>query len=236
MSAHRLMVLPVAVAAAAIGATAAAHARAAPAVKVSSQIPSVIRQKDRLALTGRVNRAPRHVRVALELARLQTPKTWTIAAQTTAARHGSFTIHWRVPTSENPGPVTMRVVAMNRRGAPLAASKPVQSAIGPPYIACSPPVPPAVAIPEGDGWIVGGAYGIGGAFPGVDECISEQYTVTATNSSGQVAATEAVQGGHSYTLAPLPAGSYTLQADACRGTATVTAGKQTSADADCLYP
>ncbi len=91
-------------------------------------------------------------------------------------------------------------------------------------------------IPVGDGWIVGGAYGIGGPYPGLDQCIQEQYTVTATNPAGLIAATETVAGGHSYTLAPLPAGSYTLRAGACTGSATVTAGHQTTANADCLYP
>jgi len=93
-----------------------------------------------------------------------------------------------------------------------------------------------VNIPVGDGWIVGGAYGIGGAFPGIDECLQQQYTVTATDANGKVQATQTVAAGHSYTLAPLPAGTYTLRAGACMGTATVAAGKQTAADADCLYP
>jgi hypothetical protein len=93
-----------------------------------------------------------------------------------------------------------------------------------------------VNIPAGDGWIVGGAYGIGGAFPGIDECLQQQYTVTATDANGKVQASQTVAGGHSYTLAPLPAGEYTLRAGACMGTATVVAGKQTAANADCLYP
>ncbi len=234
VSARHAIVMPGVILTAAFGA-AAAHAGSRPAIRESTPIPGVIRQKTGLTVTGRVTGAPRRTSVALELERLGT-KSWSIAAKTTDGRHGAFTLRWRVPASYDAGPVRIRFAALARTGTVLASTKPVQSAIGPAYVPCSPPVPPMVEIPAGDGWIVGGAYGIGGAFPGIDACIQQQYVVTATNSAGQVAATETVQGGHSYTLAPLPAGSYTLQAGACRGTANVTAGKQTTANADCDYP
>jgi hypothetical protein len=234
VSARHAIVLPGVILVAAFGA-AVADAGSRLAVRESTPIPGVIRQKTELTVTGRVTGAPRRTRVALELQRLGT-KTWSIAAKATDGRRGAFTIRWRVPASYDPGPVSIRFAALTRTATVLASTKPVQSAIGPAYVACSPPVPPMVEIPADDGWIVGGAYGIGGAFPGIDACIQQQYVVTATNSAGQTAATETVPGGHSYTLAPLPAGSYTLQAGACRGTATVSAGNQTTANADCDYP
>jgi hypothetical protein len=234
VSARHAIVLPGVILAAAVGA-GVADAGSRPGIRESTSIPGVIRQKTELTVTGRVTDAARRTRVALQLERLGTKK-WSVAAKTTDRRHGAFTIRWRVPSSYDPGPVSIRFAALTRTGAVLASTKPVQSAIGPAYVACSPPVPPMVEIPAADGWIVGGAYGVGGAFPGIDACIQQQYVVTATNSAGHVAATETVRGGHSYTLAPLPAGSYTLQAGACRGMATVTAGKQTTANADCDYP
>lgn len=203
-------------------------------VSLAQALPSLVRQKDLLVVKGTITGVPRRTPVALELKRIG--GRWTVPATARAARHGGFTLRWRVPASEDAGPVTMRVGGLSRAHKLLVATKAVQSAIGPAYVACAPPVPPAVEIPTGDGWIVGGAYGIGGAFPGIDACIGQQYTATATNAAGQVAASQTVAGGHSYTLAPLPAGSYTLQAGACRGTATVTAGEQTTADADCDYP
>jgi hypothetical protein len=117
----------------------------------------------------------------------------------------------------------------------MAQTKPVQSAIGPAAQSCAQPPPPAVDIPVGDGWIVGGRYIEGGPFPGVYECDSEPYTVTATDANGVVQATQGVAGGASYTLV-VPAGTYTLQSDFCRGTATVTAGQQTQADTVCPVP
>jgi hypothetical protein len=107
--------------------------------------------------------------------------------------------------------------------------------VGPAFVRCSAPVPPAINIPAGDGWIVGGLYDEGGPFPGIDECSSSGYTITATVADGTVAATQTVAGGHSYTLV-VPAGKYTLNARFCRGQATVTAGRQTAANTICAFP
>ena len=90
-------------------------------------------------------------------------------------------------------------------------------------------------MPSGDGWITGGVYGEGGAFPGMDACLSQRYTIEALDSGGSVAARETVPGGHSYTLV-MPSGSYTLMSGGCRGRATVRAGQQTKANTFCLYP
>lgn|GEM_PF-4621202 len=78
-------------------------------------------------------------------------------------------------------------------------------------------------------------YGEGGAYPGEYACSSEPYTVTAENHGGDVAASERVAARHSYTLV-VPAGSYTLRSGACSGSATVRAGRRTTADTYCRYP
>ena len=53
---------------------------------------------------------------------------------------------------------------------------------------------------------------------------------------GTVAASEAVAGGHSHALV-VPAGHYSLKASSCGiGSATVSAGEQTRADAVCPVP
>jgi hypothetical protein len=117
----------------------------------------------------------------------------------------------------------------------IAGTPSYETAIGPQRVYCAPPVPPATMIPVGDGWIVGGAIGEGGPFPGIYACLGDPYTVTATNSSGRVAATQHVAALHSYTLV-VPAGSYTLQAGPCRGTAKVRAGRQTTANSYCYFP
>ncbi len=202
-------------------------------IKLARPLPSVVRQQGLVTVTGATRHAPRHAQAVLEAARGH--GAWTTMASAGITSTGAFVVRWRVPKSDAVGPVSLRIVVI-RRAALLAATAAQHSAIGPPYVPCKPPVPPAVNIPVGDGWIVGGAYGIGGAFPGIDQCLQQQYTVTATDANGNVQATQTVAADHSYTLAPLPAGKYTLRAGACTGTATVVAGKQTVADADCLYP
>lgn len=234
MAHRRILILALAALAVPSGLIVAAAEAGSRAVSLAHALPSLMRQKDLVVVKGTIAGVPRRTRVVLELKRIG--GRWTALATTRATHRGAFTLDWRVPASEDPGPVALRVGGLSRTHELLVATKAAQSGIGPAAVPCAPPVPPAVEIPTGDGWIVGGAYGMGGAYPGIDACISQPYKVTATNSSGQVAASETVQGGHSYTLAPLPAGSYTLQAGACRGSATVTAGTQTTANADCDYP
>jgi hypothetical protein len=215
--------------AAVLAGTLAPHA----SVKLSVPLPPIARQGAEVPVSGTVRHGGRGDRIVLELKRMDAG--WVAVDSSWPGSHGAFWLRWVVPQRELPGPVQLRVALLHRHKL-LAATAPTQSAIGPAAQPCAPPVPPAVNIPVGDGWIVGGAYGIGGPYPGLDQCIQEQYTVTATSSAGLIAATETVAGGHSYTLAPLPAGSYTLRAGACTGRATVTAGHQTAANADCLYP
>jgi hypothetical protein len=189
-----------------------------------------------MTVMGTVTHRRPHARAALELRRaLGTPSRWTIVARAAVEKTGAFTLRWHVPKSEDPGPVRFRVVALTGSHRIFAATAGSESAIGQAAVPCAAATPPAVAIGVGEGWIAGGRITQGGPFPGIDACDPQQYTVTATGSGGQVAATQTVAGGQSYTLV-VPAGTYTLTSDFCRGTATVTAGEQTTANTYCDVP
>ena len=123
---------------------------------------------------------------------------WARLARRAVGRHGVVTVRWTVAKGMAIGPISLRL-AVRRRGRVLVASTPAPSAIGSAYVPCSRPSPPS-RVPSGDGWITGGVYGEGGAFPGMDACLSQRYTIEALDSGGSVAARETVSGGHSYTL------------------------------------
>lgn len=215
-----------------VASVAAASSPAAPppSITLSAPLPSVVRVGSTLTVSGHVRHARGASRARLWLKR---STAWSPVAAA-PIRRGRFTLSWQVPSSQTPGLVSFRVSARSR-GRVLARTKPVQSAIGPAPVLCAAPVPPAVNIPVGDGWIVGGRYNVGGPFPGIDVCDGDPYTVTATDANGVVRATQTVAGSHSYTLV-VPAGQYTLNSDFCRGTATVAAGEQTQADTICAVP
>ncbi len=233
-------------------ATGAAGARARPTIVLSQPLPSVVRQGDQVTVTGRVRGAIIVSRpcygACFVVVRLESRpmygtrrKSWTILARSfLMGLRSRFVLTWRVPEKLAPGPWSLRVALVYPPAAParrvLAATRPTQAFVGPAPVPCAPPVPPAQNIPPGDGWIVGGLYIEGGPAPGLDECYSASYTVTATGPSGAVAASQQVAGGHSYTLV-LPAGTYTLKAGcSVPAQATVTAGRQTTANTACLVP
>ena len=169
---------------------------------------------------------------------LRRASSWTAVAQSDSKVHGAFVLRWHVSRHLQTGPVRLRVVALGHRRT-LAATRSVASWIGPAYVACAPAAPPAVDIPVGDGWIVGGLYIEGGPYPGLDQCQSSPYTIEARAPDGSLTTTQSVAGGHSFTLV-VPAGSYTLRATSgCPGTSapvSVTAGRQANADTICAVP
>ncbi len=199
---------------------------------LSRPLPSIVRQRSKVTVSGVVRHPPLDGKAILESMR---SSRWVMLASAKIGKHGAFRISWRVPGTERIGPLSLRVQAVNREGVIVAKTRAAQAAIGPAPDLCAAPVPPAVNIPVGDGWIVGGRYNDGGAYPGIYACDSQQYTVTATDAAGKVQATQAVAGGHSYTLV-VPAGSYTLSSDFCHGTATVVAARQARADTVCPVP
>jgi len=186
-----------------------------------------------LVLKGRLNRAPGD-RSEAQLEE-QAGGAWTRVAR--AAINGQrFTLRWTTP-AVSAAPVFIRVRVL-RRGRVLATSIRSRLIIPTPPVLCAPPSPPPPYLPPGAGWIVGGAYIIGGPAPGIDACLSDAYTVTARYTGTEtVAATQAVAGGRSYTLV-LPAGSYALAANGCSTyqPVVVTAGTATHADVDCDVP
>jgi hypothetical protein len=195
----------------------------------------VIRQGQTVIVRG-VAEVARGARVELESRPAYGKPTpgWQVLVVAVPPRSGRFLLRWRVPAHEQTGPVSLRVVA-ERRGRIVQATRATSSWVGPAPVYCAPPTPPA-SVPPGDGWIVGGLYIEGGPAPGLDECYSASYTVTATDQQDMVAGSEDVAGGHSYTLV-LPAGSYALRAGcSVQAQATVTAGQQTMANTACLVP
>ena len=213
-------------------AAADSSANAAPSIVLKQSLPAVVRVGQQVTIAGRVLHHPRAAQVALEGQRFS--QSWVELANATEA-HGRFAIHWTVPKSEAIGPLSLRVVAL-RRGHIVAATATHQSGVGPAPVYCAPPVPPAVDIPVGDGWIVGGLYLEGGPYPGIMQCESQPYTIYAERSDGTVVASQSVAGGHSYTLV-VPAGSYKLRSNGCGfGSATVTAAHETQADTVCPVP
>jgi hypothetical protein len=208
-----------------------------PSIMVNRPLIGLVRIGQRLTVTGRVRNAPRGLRIALqqaEWALFRSGGSWRVLASTTAGRHGAFRVSWRVRPGTAIGPLELRLVAIRKRWVVVAGS-PWQSAVGSAAVYCRPAQPQAGVIPAGDGWIVGGVYDQGGAFPGIYQCAGSPYTVSATDASGKVLARQSVAALHGYRLV-VPAGSYTLTSGSCRGVATVTAGRPTRADTDCDFP
>ncbi len=202
---------------------------ATPAVVLSAPLPSVVRVNEELSVAGRVRHAPARARAALES--MQAGQ-WHVLAKVELGARNRFALTWRV-TGPAGRQLRLRVAALLRRH--VVAATPAHTAtVGSAVVYCSPPVPPT-SVPPGDGWIVGGLYGEGGAYPGVDQCITYAYTLTVTDAGGTVVATQQVPPKQSYTVV-LPTGSYSLRGGCGSGSATVTAGKQTVANMYCLYP
>ncbi len=201
-----------------------------PSIAFAKPPPGVVRIGQSVLIRGRAHDVPVGSTAVLQGKR---SGGWARLARRAVGRHGVVTVRWTVAKGMAIGPISLRLAA-RRRGRVLVASTPAPSAVGSAYVPCSRPSPPS-RVPSGDGWITGGVYGEGGAFPGMDACLSQRYTIEALDSGGSVAARETVAGGHSYTLV-MPSGSYTLMSGGCRGRATVRAGQQTKANTFCLYP
>jgi hypothetical protein len=224
-----------------------------PTIRLAHRLPTVIRQGQKVLIKGEVRGAvvvpPPCSAACTALMELQgrrgvgpwrTGSFEVLARTACCGQHQRFAITWWVPRKLALGELSLRVAAVYPTASPdrrtLAATAPSASFGGQAPVYCAPPVAPAVNIPAGDGWIVGGAYIEGGPAPGIDLCESQAYSVTALNQGGAVLASQHVAGGHSYALV-VPAGTYELKAKPCgSGSATVRAGQQTRADAVCAVP
>ena len=204
-------------------------------IALSHPVPQAVRQGQTVIVSGRANRV-RAARIELEGRRLYVKPAgrWRVLVVGRRVNGGRFELRWTVPRHYRLGPIALRVVAVRARRI-VAASPGARSFVGPAPVYCAPPTPPS-EVPSGDGWITGGDYIEGGPYPGVYQCVSQPYTITATDQAGNVVATQHVAGGHSYTLV-LPAGRYSLKASSCGfGSATVAKGEPTKADVVCPVP
>ncbi|MEA2370513.1 MAG: hypothetical protein QOH12_907 [Solirubrobacteraceae bacterium] len=180
-----------------------------------------------LRLDGRVDRGV--AGATAELERSAGAGRWTVLAKG-RVRGGRFALRW---TPRSPGLLAIRVVAVEH-GRTIASTRAGTIAIGAAPIYCAAPDPPG-RLPRGYGYIVGGVYNVGGPAPGITVCRGQDGTVTVTDAAGRTVASRTVAGGQSYTFV-LPAGTYTLEADFCRGEASVRAGAGTHADTVCPVP
>jgi len=180
-----------------------------------------------LRLDGRFDRGV--AGATAELERSAGGGRWTVLA-TGRVRGGRFALRW---TPRSPGLLAIRVVAVGH-GRTIASTRPGTIAIGSAPIYCAAPDPPG-RLPQGYGYIVGGVYNVGGPAPGITVCRGQDGTVTVTDAAGRTVASRTVGAGGSYAFV-LPAGTYTLEADFCRGQASVRAGAGTHADTVCPVP
>lgn len=162
---------------------------------------------------------------------------WSVITRA-PVRSGHFFMQWSVPE------VRSLTVRLTLRAGSRELARTAPSTVHPRKALvkrCSAPRPPA-SVPAGDGWVTGGVYTVGGPAPGIDVCRGAS-TLTVSNQSGVVVATQQVPEGASYTLV-LPAGNYELAAGSklaagvtlCQGTASVTAGQETRANTVCSIP
>jgi hypothetical protein len=210
--------------------SAAAHGQIRPRVIASP--PSQGRVGEVAHVSGRVRHAPRGARVVLEkhLAGGQ----WAVVAL--APLQGTrFSLDWQPKVA---GFVMLRL-ALRLSGHDLAISHTASALVGHANVYCS-KAPAPTNLPAGEGWITGGLYIAGGPAPGIFACEGGSHTVSVSDQSGAVVATQQVTGPASYTFI-LPAGQYKLSepgAGYCRSeqSVTVTAGAETKADTVCDVP
>ncbi len=188
---------------------------------------------ERTAVTGRVAGLGARTRIVLQ-GRAEAGPWRTLAA---AGVRGSRVLAHLVPAPE-PRWASIRLAALDRRGSLLYAGRPVRLIVAQPPIRCLPPQIPS--LPAGEGAIVGGVIIAGGPFPGIEDCSAAPgTTVTLEDPQGATVATQTVSGRQSYVFV-VPPGSYSLSSRAspprCSGSAVVTAGQVTHADAVCPVP
>ena len=134
-------------------------------IVLSKPLPSMLQIGQRVTLTGEVRRSPGQARIGLQSMRAT---TWKLVSSAPLGIGGLFTVRWQIPSTTTVGPVKLRLI-LERHGRSVATTAPSQSFIGPAPVYCHPATPPS-SVPAGDGWIVGGLYGEGGAYPGAARC------------------------------------------------------------------
>jgi hypothetical protein len=197
-------------------------------VRVTATIPGVVTAGMAVTIPGRTTHAPAGASAELE-GRAPSAGRWTVLSRATVTR-GRFSLRWTPRTSAF---LTSRVIVV-LRGATLASTKTAAILVGAAPVYCAAPSPPGM-LTDGDGYIVGGVYNVGGPAPGITVCQGQANTVTLTGVTGATIATQNVAAGQSYTFVVAP-GVYTLSTGFCHGTATVRSGAETKADTVCPVP
>jgi hypothetical protein len=201
-----------------------------PTVHLNGGVPLLLGGGERLTLSGRVQRAPRGARIVLEVTRSSGSRRKVARA---SVRRGSFKLAWTPPAAAT---LTLRLT-LRAHGRVLAYSTKLTLRTGPAPRYC-PRAPAPTSVPAGDGWIAGGLYDSGGPAPGIFDCRSGPYGISAVDEAGETTATQEVAGAD-YVFV-LPAGSYELEAAeaSCfsEDPVTVVAGKGTTANTICAIP
>jgi hypothetical protein len=220
------------------GGLAPADASAAAATRITVTLPGGVTAGTAVVVRGRVSHAPAGSTAELE-ARPPTGGVWTALGKARISG-GRFAVGW---TPQAAGLVRIRAIVV-RRSRTIAATRsaslligaaPVGTApVGTAPVACA-PATSLTPLPYGTGMIVGGVYDVGGPPPGVVVCQDQPTTVTVMDSIGSPVASLQLAAGQSYAIV-VPAGSYTLSAGACRGTAVVPAGATVQANTVCDVP
>ncbi|HEY5197043.1 MAG TPA: hypothetical protein VIJ51_08455 [Solirubrobacteraceae bacterium] len=212
------------------GAVAPAGASAAaPVTRITVTLPGVATAGTALVVAGRVSHAPAGSTAELEGRPPVAGSRWSVLAKGRIAG-GRFTAGWTPGTA---GFLTIRAIVV-RRSTTIAATRSASLLVGAAPVYCA-PTTSLSPLPYGDGLIVGGVYNVGGPAPGITVCQGQANTVTVTDSFGSPVASVQLAAGQSYAIA-VAAGSYTLSAGSCRGSAVVTAGAATHADTVCDVP
>jgi hypothetical protein len=212
---------------AAIAATGSSALAAGPRITVT--LPQSATAGTALVVGGRVSHAPAGSTAELEARPPSGTVRWTVLGKARIAG-GRFTVGWTPPSA---GFLRVRAIVV-RRSRTIAATRSASLLVGAAPVYCA-PTTSLTPLPTGTGLIVGGVYNVGGPAPGIIVCQDQANTVTVTDSIGSPVASVALAAGQSYAIV-VPAGSYTLSAGSCRGSAVVTPGAATHADTICDVP
>ncbi|HEX3873532.1 MAG TPA: hypothetical protein VHW26_05265, partial [Solirubrobacteraceae bacterium] len=171
------LVAVIAVISAAVPFAAAAGSSAA---RITIALPDSGTVGRTVVLRGRVTHPPSDSTMDLE--RRGAGGRWTVLAGGGIV-HGRFAIRWKPRTASF---LMIRVVLV-RHARTIAATQTKSLLIGAAPVYCAAPSPPG-NLPEGDGYIVGGVYNVGGPAPGITVCQGQANTVTVTGVTGATVA------------------------------------------------
>ncbi|HWH10253.1 MAG TPA: hypothetical protein VG165_03935 [Solirubrobacteraceae bacterium] len=209
--------------------TPAGASAAGPATRITATLPGLATAGTAVVVSGRISHAPAGSTAELEARPPAGSAEWSVLAKARISG-GRFIVGW---TPQSAGFLKIRAIVV-RRSRTIAATRSTSLLVGAAPVYCA-PAAMLTPLPFGTGLIVGGVYNVGGPAPGIIVCQDQANTVTVTDSIGSPVASVELAAGQSYAIV-VPAGSYTLTAGSCRGSAVVTQGATTHADTVCAVP